>query len=200
MWAKFPDVIRTNKAHNNETQHLLPAGLCRSPSSCYFFSPALHGGLDYCNSLLAGIPQKLINKVQCVMNCAARLVCKVPKQEHVTPLPPLVDLHWLPVERILEYKIGTICYSVITGTAPPYLSDLLELYTPSRTLRSSADTRVFRIPNSRKRFQGQRAFSFIGPSFWNNSPFSVRHAQTLSAFTSQLKTYLFSFSYSYILI
>ena len=58
--------------------------------------------LDYCDSLLAGIPQKLVTKVQCVMNCAAHLVCK---HEHVTPL--LVDLHWLPVECTTEYKIAT---------------------------------------------------------------------------------------------
>ena len=90
--------------------------------------------------------------------------------------PLLVDLDWLPVERQIECKIVTIYYNVITGTAPPYLSDLLELYIPSRTLRSSADTRIFRIPNRRKGFQGQRTFPFIGPSIWNNIPFSVRHA------------------------
>ena len=81
------------------------------------------------------------------MNCAARLVCKAPKREHVTPL--LVDLYLLPVECRIEYKIATICYNVITGTAPPYLSDLLELYIPSCTLRSSVDNRIFRIPNRR---------------------------------------------------
>ena len=150
--------------------------------------------LDYCNPLLAGIPNKLVNKVQRVMYCAARLVCKSPKREHVTPL--LVDLHWLSVERRIEYNIATICYNVITGTAPLYLFDLLELYTPSRTLRSSADTCNFHILNRCKRFQRQRAFSFIGSSIWNNLPFSVRHSQTLSAFKSQLKTHLFSISYS----
>ena len=56
--------------------------------------------LDYYNSLLAGIPQKLVNKVQCVMNCAARFICKASKYERVTPL--LVDLHWLPVEHRIE--------------------------------------------------------------------------------------------------
>ena len=44
--------------------------------------------------------------VQRVMNCAARLVCKAPKREHVTLL--LVDLRWLPVERRIKYKIVTI--------------------------------------------------------------------------------------------
>ena len=61
--------------------------------------------LDHCKSLLAGFPQKLVNKVQCVTNCAVRLVCTASKREHVTPL--LVDLHWLSVERRIQYKITT---------------------------------------------------------------------------------------------
>ena len=93
-----------------------------------------------------------------VMNCAARLVCKASKRKHAKPL--VVNLHRLPAECIIEYKIATICYNVTTGTAPPYLFDLLELYIPSRTLRSSADTRVFRIPNRRQKFQGQHACFF----------------------------------------
>ena len=129
------------------------------------------------------------------MNCAARLVCKAHKREHVSPLP--VDLHWLFVERRIEYKIATICYNVITGTVSTYLSDLLELYTPLRTLRSSADTRIFRIPDRRKRFHGQRAYYFFGPSIWDNFPLSVRHAQTLFAFKSQLNTRLLSDSCSF---
>ena len=89
------------------------------------------------------------------MNCAARLIHTSSKRNHITPL--MINLHWLPLSRRIEYKIATICFNVITNSAPPYLSDLLELYIPSRTLRSSADTRMFRIPTRRKKFQGQRA-------------------------------------------
>ena len=60
-----------------------------------------------------------------VMNCAAPLVCNVPRREHVIPF--LVELHWLPVECRIEYKIAPISYKVIICTAPPYLCDLLEL-------------------------------------------------------------------------
>ena len=116
------------------------------------------------------------------MNCAARLACQAPRCEHVTTLP--VDLHWLPVERRIEYKIATVSYSVITCTAPPDLSYLFELYNPSRGLRSSADNGIFRIPNRRNKFQGQRAISVSGPAVWSNLPFSVRHAHTLSSFQS----------------
>ena len=125
--------------------------------------------LAYCNSLLAGIHHKLVDKVQRVMNCAARLVSKAPRREHGTPL--LVDLHWLHVDRRIEYKIATICYNVITGTALPLMSNLLVLHIPSRTLRPSADTRIFRIPNRRKKFQGQHAFFVTGPCFLEQASF-----------------------------
>ena len=71
------------------------------------------------------------------------------------------------------------------------MSDLLCLYVPSRSLRSSADTRIFRIPTRKKQYQGQRAFSHLGPVTWNKLPYSVRHAKTQSQFKTQLKTTLF---------
>ena len=38
------------------------------------------------------------------------------------------------------------CFHIISGTAPPYLSELLHLYSPSPSLRSASDTRIFRVP------------------------------------------------------
>ena len=145
--------------------------------------------LDYCNALLSGIPQQLIDKLQKVQNCSARLIFKTSKCTHVSPL--LAKLHWLPIAQRIDYKISSLCYDVVLDTALLYLSDLLCLYVPSRSLHSSADTRIFRIPTRKKKFQGQRAFSHLGPVTWNKLPYSVRHAQTLSQFKTQLKTTLF---------
>ncbi|KAK6301287.1 hypothetical protein J4Q44_G00293850, partial [Coregonus suidteri] len=50
--------------------------------------------LDYCNSLLAGLPACAIKPLQLIQNAAARLVFNLPKFSHVTPL--LRTLHWLP--------------------------------------------------------------------------------------------------------
>ena len=41
--------------------------------------------VDYCNSLLYGLPAIQINKVQRVLNAAARLVSRAPRYCHVTP-------------------------------------------------------------------------------------------------------------------
>ena len=42
--------------------------------------------LDYCNSLLSGCPQYLLDKIQKVQNAAARLVCKAKKSDHIHPI------------------------------------------------------------------------------------------------------------------
>ena len=46
--------------------------------------------LDFCNSLLAGLPARGIRPLQLIQNTAARLVCNQPKFTHTTSLPSLV--------------------------------------------------------------------------------------------------------------
>ena len=93
--------------------------------------------LDYCNCLLTGCPQFLIDRLQKVQNADARLICRAKQLDHVQPI--LQSLHWLPIRACIQYKISTLCFSVITCTGPQYLSKLLHLYTPSRDLPSSTD-------------------------------------------------------------
>ena len=101
--------------------------------------------LDYCNSLLVGCPMYLLSKLQKVQNNAARLIFRTTRSAHVTPR--LHSLHWLPTEQRIEYKSSLLCFKIISHQAPIYLSELLHLYAPFRQLRSSTDTRVFRIPS-----------------------------------------------------
>ena len=54
-------------------------------------------------------------------------------------------LHWLPISERIKYKVACMCFSAINGSGPAYLSELLHVYTPSRTLRSSSDTRMLEI-------------------------------------------------------
>ena len=69
-----------------------------------------------------------------------RLVLLAPRHHHSTPL--LVKLHWLPILECIKYKVACMCFSAINGSGSAYLSELLHVYTPSRTLRSSSDTRM----------------------------------------------------------
>ena len=150
-------------------------------------------GLDYCNALLTGSPQVLLDKIQRVINCSARLIYKAPKSALITNL--LFDLNWLPINSWIQYKIDFTWFHIVSGTAPPYLSELLHLYSPSRSLRSASDTLIFRVPRVCRRTLGERSFQYIGPVIWNSLSFSVRHAMSLSSLKSKLKTHLFSSAY-----
>ena len=77
-------------------------------------------------------------------------------------------------------------------TRDSYLSELLHLYSPSRSLRSSSDTRTLKIQRFNRKSHGFRTFSHFGPHIWNNLPQDIRHSATFSSFKSQLKTFLFS--------
>ena len=134
--------------------------------------------------------QVLLDRIQRVINCSAHLTFKTPKSAHTTPL--LYDLHWLPGSSWIPYKIAFICFHVVSSTAPPYLSGLLHLYSPSRSLRSASDTRIFHVPRMGRRTLGEWCFQYIGTLIWNSLPVSVRHLSSLCSFKSKLKAHLFS--------
>ena len=81
--------------------------------------------LDYGNSLLFGLPQYQMQKLQRVQNASARLIFSIPRYCHITPL--LFDLHWLPVNQRIFFKILLLVYKVLHQLAPSYLGDLISV-------------------------------------------------------------------------
>jgi hypothetical protein len=79
--------------------------------------------LDYGNALLYGIPNYLLKKMQRIQNTAARIVCDLPKFCHITPV--LKELHWLPVQQRIIFKILLLTYKALNGCAPDYICDLI---------------------------------------------------------------------------
>ena len=146
--------------------------------------------IDSCNSLLIGLPQQQITKLQHVHNAAAKLVTKSRKHDHVTPI--LRQLHWLPVMYRIRFKVLMLVFKCLHGLAPSYLKELLVPYTPPRALRSCnqfllSDT----APKSSKVTVGDRAFSRIAPKLWNELPLHIRSSSCLVSFKTALKTHYF---------
>ena len=102
-----------------------------------------------------------------------------------------VRIFRLPVQARVDYKLSTICHNFFSGSSPAYLSGLLTLYTPSRQLRSSADTRTLRIPHVKTKTFGQRSVSYFAPKQWNSLPSDIRHIQSSRALKTVLKTHLY---------
>ena len=92
----------------------------------------------------------------------------------------------------IKYKVACVCFNAMHGSGPAYLSELLHVYTQSRTIRSSSDTHMLKIQQYRRKSHGFRAFSCFGPHIWDSLPQDLRHCSTLSSFKAKLKTFLFS--------
>ena len=149
--------------------------------------------LDYCNSLLYGLPKYQLSKLQRVMNASARLVYCAPKSCHITPL--LRELHWLPVCYRMEYKIILLTFKVLHGMAPDYLRHLISVLPPSRyNLRRNDDyAALLTFPKIRtKKTLAGRSFSCAAPRLWNLLPTTIRSTSSLDIFKIRLKTFLFN--------
>ena len=143
--------------------------------------------IDYCNSLYFNLPNRLLNKLQSVQNCAARILTFTKRFEHITPV--LKALHWLPVAFRIRFKILLLVYKCINGMAPVYLQELLSLYVPGRDLRSN-DHLLLAQPFSYHSYF-HRCFQSCGPILWNTLPLSIKMSSSLSGFKRKLKTHLF---------
>ena len=131
----------------------------------------------------------LLQKLQSVQNAAARLVSGASRRDHITPV--LRELHWLPVRQRIHFKLGCLMYKSLSGQAPQYLADDVQLVADRgrRRLRSASD-RTCVVPRTHNSF-GDRSFSAAGPRVWNALSPELRHDISFRLFRRKLKSHLF---------
>ena len=154
--------------------------------------------LDTNNGLLCGAHKYQTAKLQLVQNAAAKVICGLRKFDRVTP--SLYNLHWLPIEQRIIFKILLLVYKARSGEGPKYLKDLLLPYSAHHKgltvqLRSSDDPTLLDTPSTDKITYGDRSFSYAGTYYWNKLPQVIRELDTLPRFKKELKTHLFEKSY-----
>ena len=146
--------------------------------------------LDYCNSLLYGLPQVEIDKIQRVQNVAARLIFEQPKFCHITLV--LSQFHWLPIKYRIEFKILLTTFKAIHGMAPDYICKLISRRkSTGYSLRSSKKV-MLEVPSGKiLPTLGGGAFCYAAPKLCNNLPSEISSLDSLSNFKCHVVTYLF---------
>jgi len=101
-------VARSCKYHAQairHIRHLLTTDLAQTLACSLILSR-----IDYCNAVLYGAPSGTIHKLQRVQNNAARIVHQAKRRSHAHPL--LKQLHWLPVEQRICYKLAVLTFKI----------------------------------------------------------------------------------------
>ena len=143
--------------------------------------------LEYCNSVLYGVTNNLLQRLQSVQNAAARLIkgLVAVNTSHLfcrNCTGCLSNAVWTSMAKLM--------FKSLHGCAPLYLSDACKSAPEaSRRLRSSGSITCV-IPWSRTHL-GDRSFDVVGPRLWNKLSASLWSSDSLCQFRRQLKTFLF---------
>jgi len=93
--------------------------------------------------------------------------------DHITDA--LISLHWLRVPERITFKVATLTYRALHGSAPPYLVSSFTCVAnmPHRRRLRSASTEQLDVPTCRRSTIRGRAFPVTGAKVWNSLPSNV---------------------------
>jgi hypothetical protein len=178
-------IIKSCNYHIRALRHIRP---CLTKDAANTIACGIvNSRLDYCNSLLSGTSQKNLNRLQRVQNSLARVVCRSHFRCKGDPL--LQSLHWLPIRERIAYKINLITYKTLSTNLPIYLSEVINIQTSSRSMRSSDCHQL--VLSRAKTKSGSKAFSISAPQCWNKLSKHTRITTSIDTFKKRLKTELF---------
>jgi len=130
---------------------------------------------------ITSAPRTTTDKLQRVLNAAARVITGTRKFDRGLTQILHNDLHWLDVPQRVTFKLCTTAYKCLHGLAPKYLADLcvpVAEVVGRRQLRS-ASRGLWDLPRFNISNYGRRAFSFAGPHTWNSLPDQLRTSVSL---------------------
>jgi len=121
---------------------------------------------DYCDMVLASSPRSVTDKLQRVLNAAARLVSGMCKYDRGLSQILHADLHWLDVADRVHYKLGVTVHRCLHNKAPQYLVDCCvpDSDIASRQRLCSAHRCLLTVPHHRRSTLRRRVFSVTGPT------------------------------------
>ena len=105
-----------------------------------------------------------------------------------------MQLHWLPIAERIKFEIVLLTFKCLHHLSPFYIKELLTLYCPTRTLRSSSALLLAQTDYNMTTY-GARAFAISAPELWNQLPDDIKSIDNLITFKSKLKTYFFNIAF-----
>ena len=189
------DICKACSFHMRALRHIRP---CPTDDVAKTIASALVcSRLHYASTVLVGVSDKNITKLQHTQNTLASIVTWKYKRRGVTQ--SLKYLHWLPIKGLIDYKIVVTMYKLITTGQPQYLCSRIEHYTHTlrRSLRNvdaTHDSLRLVVPATRTVIR-THAFRSATPDIWNKLPDDIVKTPSLLSFRNKLKTRYFRLAF-----
>ena len=117
---------------------------------------------------MAGSPRTVTDRLQCLLNAAARVVSNTGQFDRGLTHLLHSELHWLDVPQWILHKLRVTVHRCLQGRAPQYLMNCCHPTSDvasRQRLRSSSHHHLV-VPRHRRSTLGRRAFSIPGPMAW----------------------------------
>jgi len=100
--------------------------------------------IDYCNSLLIGLPKVRLSPIQTILNASARFIARLPRISKISSFMTQ-QLHWLPFATRIEFEVLFLVLKSQLGSVPKYLYDHIRspIAASSHSLSLSSQTSPF---------------------------------------------------------
>ena len=140
---------------------------------CLFCNALIQPHFDYaCSPWYPKLIKKLKHRIQTTRNKCVRFFLQLDKLKHIFH-EALKCLNWLPVNYRFKKSVNSIVFMYFIEQFPNYMNEVFDIATESNfQLRCSFQKlkHLFRKTNNDK-----YDLSYIGPTFWNQSPYTVKH-------------------------
>ena len=133
--------------------------------------------------------QKLKKKLQIMQNKCICFRLHLDKMS-TTSHKEFKHSNWLPVSTRFEQCVISVVFKFFNGNRPYYLNEVPEFAQVGNIILRDNLLKLkgpFRNTNT-----GQKASSFIGPSFWNQIPDTLKKALNSNTFKHNLKRHSFN--------
>lgn len=138
--------------------------------------------LDYANSLLAGLPAYKLKSLQASQDLATRLIYR---GRSISTKDARYRLHWLPVQQRIDFQILLMVFDCLTGSAPLYPQETINLHVPGHTgIRSSARILTVDVCKASSRRLSRRAMPREGRRGVYVRPFATKGKLLMRSFTN----------------
>ena len=143
--------------------------------------------IDYCNSILYGMPDTILSDLQRIQNTAARILTKCGDLNYPS-INLLKKLHWLTVRQRITYKVLILTFKAYHKTASQYICDLIIARKYNMAVRSNNSFALHVVvPMIKLKHCGEQSFSYAAPVEWNKLDGEIRSLTNLETFNKKLK-------------